>query len=189
MQEKSPDDHKIMEDKYKSQVELRCKQRSNSYTCCRQGDCVHPNRFLYYKGAKCTINPCAMFAFQFMCQIFSNNSISPSCWFLSFNLVQLSKKSGKNKASSAVEVGHLWTFGPNQFSLWHKLQNCRRPVYLILTFTLPIKSLGVKKRNSKLSRYRGTASTTFFVQPTVIVFVCSLLLLSSWKEWKTFICN
>ena len=96
IQEKSPVHHKIMEPKYKLQVNSRCKQRSNSYTCCRQGDCVHPNRFLYYKGAKCTINPCAMFAFQFMCQIFSNNSISPSCWFLSFNLVQLSKKSGKN---------------------------------------------------------------------------------------------
>ena len=88
--EKSPDDHKIMEDKYKSQLKLRCKQRSNSYTCCRQGDCVHQNRFLYYKGAKCTINPCVRYAFQFMCQICSNNSISPSCWFLSINLIHLS---------------------------------------------------------------------------------------------------
>ena len=79
--EKSPDNHTIIEDKYISQVELRCKQRSNSYTCCRQGDCVHQNRFLYYKGAKCTINPCARFAFQFMCQICSNYAISPSCWF------------------------------------------------------------------------------------------------------------
>ena len=110
--EKSPDDYTIIEDKYKLQVKLRCKQRSNSYTCCRQGDCVHQNRFLYYKGAKCTINPCARFAFQFMCQICSNNSISLSCWFLSINLVHLCKKSGNNKASSAVELGHLWTFGP-----------------------------------------------------------------------------